>query len=650
VTQDPIAWRPDAAMVEASNLRAFMRFAKLADYAELERRADADPAWFHDALMRHVDFRFYRPYEKVLDESQGAPWARWCVGGTTNVVLNALDRWRGTPTYDRRALDWIGEQGARRSFTYRELDREVCRCAEGLRALGLGRGDVIATYLPNVPEAAVAMLAIPKIGAIAMPLFSGFGAEAIAARAGIAGAKALVATDGALRRGRPADTKAIVDAAVAQSPSMRHVIVVRHTGTPVTWHEGRDHWWHELLEGRAGDAPTEAMDADAPYLLVFTSGTAGKPKGVVHTHCGFPMKCVIDLGLMQDYKPDDVLLWMSDMGWVVGPLLVYGVPVMGGRYILVEGAPNFPDAERMWRLCAEHRVSYLGIAPTTVRTFMAQDSDPGSKYDFGALRIVISSGEPWTEDAWRWLFERVCKRRVPILNFSGGTEMIGIVMTTVIEPIKPCGFNASVPGIGADVVDESGATVAPGTVGELVMRGRTIGLTRGLWNDAARYLETYWSTWPGVWHHGDFASRDAEGHWRIHGRSDDTMKIAGKRTGPAEIEALVMASGKFAEAAAIGVPDAVKGSALVCVAAPKPGVAGDARLAEEVIEAVVRGLGVPFRPKAVTFVSELPKTRNLKIMRRVIRAAWLGLDPGDLTALVNPEAIEQIRQRAPRQA
>ncbi|MDH4175824.1 MAG: AMP-binding protein, partial [Betaproteobacteria bacterium] len=275
MTQDPIAWRPDAAMVEASNLRAFMRFAKLADYAELERRADADPAWFHDALMRHVDFRFYRPYEKVLDESQGAPWARWCVGGTTNVVLNALDRWRGTPTYDRRALDWIGEQGARRSFTYRELDREVCRCAEGLRALGLGRGDVIATYLPNVPEAAVAMLAIPKIGAIAMPLFSGFGAEAIAARAGIAGAKALVATDGALRRGRPADTKAIVDAAVAQSPSMRHVIVVRHTGTPVTWHEGRDHWWHELLEGRAGDAPTEAMDADAPYLLVFTSGTAG---------------------------------------------------------------------------------------------------------------------------------------------------------------------------------------------------------------------------------------------------------------------------------------------------------------------------------------------------------------------------------------
>jgi len=639
-----IAWRPDPSTVEASNLQAFMRTAGVANYPALVARANADPGWFNDTLLKHVDYRFYRPYHTVLDESQGPAWARWCIGGTTNVALNALDRWRGTPTYEKIALDWIAENGEARSFSYRDLDRAVCRCAEGLRALGLGRGDVIATYLPNVPEAAIAMLAIPKIGAIAMPLFSGFGAEAIAARIALSAAKAIVATDGALRRGRPADTKSIVDEAVQRTPSIEHLIVVRHTGTAVQWTEGRDHWWHELLEGRAEDSPTEEMAADDPYLLVFTSGTTGKPKGVVHTHVGFPMKCVIDLGLMQDYKPDDVMLWMSDMGWVVGPMLVYGAPVMGGRYILVEGAPNYPDPDRMWRLCAEHRVSYLGVAPTTVRTFMAQASDPASKYDLSALRIVISSGEPWTEDAWWWIFDRVGKRRVPILNFSGGTEMIGIVMTTVVNPIKPCGFNAEVPGIGADVLDEDGKPVPAGTVGELVMRGRTIGLTRGLWHDDARYLETYWSRWPGIWHHGDFASRDAEGHWRIYGRSDDTMKIAGKRTGPAEIESLLMATGKFAEAAAIGVPDPVKGSALVCVAAPKPGVAADAQLEEAVIEAVVHGLGVPFRPKAVTFVPELPKTRNLKIMRRVIRAAWLGLDPGDLSSLVNPESVDAIRQ------
>ncbi len=654
--RDGIAWRPDPAQAAASNLGVFMRAVGAASQAELVRRADADPAWFHDALLRHIDLRFYRPYARVLDESAGAEWPRWCVGGTTNVVLNALDRWRGTPAYDRRALLWIGEDGAQREFTYRDLDDAVCRFAAGLRALGVGRGDVVATYLPNIPEAAIAMLAAPKIGAIAMPLFSGFGAEAIAARLELSRAKVLVASDAALRRGKPADTKAIADAAVAMSPGVERVIVVRRFGTPVRWTEGRDWWWDDVLarggaRDSAGEDATEEMEADAPFLLIFTSGTTGKPKGVVHTHAGFPAKCVIDLWLMQDYRPEDRLLWMSDMGWVVGPMLVYGVPVMGGSYLLVEGAPNFPDPERMWRLCAEHRVSYLGIAPTTARTFMAQGSDPAGRFDLSAIRVIISSGEPWTPDAWRWCFERVGGGRAPLLNFSGGTEMIGIVMTSVVEPIKPCTFNAVVPGIGADVFEEPvagkpGRSAAPGVVGELVMRGRTIGLTRGLWDDEERYLETYWRTWPGVWHHGDFASRDAEGFWRIHGRSDDTLKIAGKRTGPAEVEALLMASGTLAEAAAIGVPDPVKGSALVCVVAAKPGVAADDALARALGEAVVRGLGVPFRPKAVALVPELPKTRNLKIMRRVIRAAWLGESPGDVSSLVNPESIEAIRRAA----
>jgi acetyl-CoA synthetase len=351
-------------------------------------------------------------------------------------------------------------------------------------------------------------------------------------------------------------------------------------------------------------------------------------------------------------------MWISDMGWVVGPMLVYGVPVMGASFVLVEGAPNYPDPERMWRLCEAHRISYLGIAPTTARTFMAQGSDPAARFDLSALRVAISSGEPWTPDAWRWCFERVCGRRAPLLNFSGGTEMIGIVMTSVVEPIKPCTFNASVPGIGADVLREpvqgaAGEAIAalragPGEVGELVMRGRTIGLTKGLWDDDARYLESYWQTWPGTWHHGDFASRDADGFWSIHGRSDDTLKIAGKRTGPAEVEALLMGTGRLAEAAAIGVPDALKGSALVCVVAPKPGVAGDDRLAQALIDVVVHGLGVPFRPKAVALVADLPKTRNMKIMRRVIRAAWLGESPGDLSSLVNPESIDAIRAVAPK--
>ncbi|MDH3318821.1 MAG: AMP-binding protein, partial [Betaproteobacteria bacterium] len=406
MTREDIMWRPDPAQAAASNLGVFMRSVGVANQAELVKRADADPAWFHDAFLRHIDFRFYRPYTRVLDDSKGAAWARWCVGGTTNVILNALDRWRGTPTYERRALHWIGEDGASREFTYRDLDDAVCRFAHGLRAMGVRRSDVVAVYLPNVPEAVIAMLAVPKIGAVVMPLFSGFGADAIAARLSVSRAKVLIASDAALRRGRPTDTKAIADEAVAMYPGVEHVIVVRRFGTPVNWVEGRDRWWNDVIaqcdaEHAAAAVPTEEMIADEPYLLIFTSGTSGKPKGVAHTHCGFPVKCAIDLGLMQDYRPDDQLLWMSDMGWVVGPMLVYGVPVMGGRFMLVEGAPNYPDPERMWRLCAEHRVSYLGIAPTTVRTFMAQGSDPAARFDLSALRIVISSGEPWTPDAWR---------------------------------------------------------------------------------------------------------------------------------------------------------------------------------------------------------------------------------------------------------
>jgi acetyl-CoA synthetase len=419
--------------------------------------------------------------------------------------------------------------------------------------------------------------------------------------------------------------------------------VLRHAGNPVAWDARRDRWWHELAATGAGDSPTEEMEADAPCLLLFTSGTTGKPKGVVHTHVGFPMKVLLDLWLTMDCKATDRLLWMSDMGWVVGPMLAYGSPVIGATLVSVEGAPNFPEPDRMWRIVAEHGVSYLGVAPTTIRTFMAERCEPWRHHDLSQLRVMISSGEAWTPEAWRWLFERVGGARVPLLNFSGGTEMVGILGCTPLRPLKPCSFNTPIPGTGADVVDERGNSVPPDTVGELVMRRPPIGLTRGLWRDDERYIASYWSRWPNVWHHGDFASRDGDGHWYISGRSDDTLKIAGKRTGPAEIEALLMASGKLAEAAAIGVPDPIKGQALVLVCSPKTGVAPSEALKAELGAAVTDGLGAPFKPKAVVLISDLPKTRNLKIMRRVIRAAYLDEDPGDLSTLVNPQVIEELR-------
>jgi len=639
------AWTPDEQTLAQSNLARFIRALGVADYDELLRRADAEPAWFYDALFKHLDYRFYKPYTQVLDESHGAPWTRWCVGGTTNIVLNAVDRWRGTPTYDKQALAWEGEDGARASFTYRDLDHEVCRFAGALRSLDIGRGDVVAIYLPNVPEAMFSMLAAAKIGAIVMPLFSGFGADAMLARLELGRAKVLVTVDGTSRRGKPVDAKAIVDEAAAKAPWLKHVVVLRRAGNPVSMQSGRDHWWHELVAGQRGDALTEEMGADDPYLLVFTSGTTGKPKGVVHAHAGFPAKIVLDLSLCMDLRPDDRMLWMSDMGWVVGPLIVFTTPIVGATLVLVEGAPNFPDADRMWRLVAQHGVTYLGVAPTTIRTFIAQGSEPWKSLDLSAIRVMVSSGEPWTPEAWAWLFERVGNRRVPLLNFSGGTEMMGILACCLLRPLKPCAFNSHVPGTGADVVDESGRSVPAGTVGELVMRRPTIGLTRSLWQEDERYVSNYWSTWPGVWHHGDFASRDADGHWFIWGRSDDTLKIAGKRTGPAEVESLMMATGKLGEAAAIGVPDPIKGQTLVLVCSLKAGIDGTQGLADELIRAVVHGLGTPFKPKAVLVVPDLPKTRNLKVMRRVIRAAYLGEDPGDLSSLVNPESVEEIRAR-----
>ena len=531
------------------------------------------------------------------------------------------------------------------AWTFADLDRETCRLAWGLRQLGLGPGDVVGMYLPNLPQAAAAMLAVAKIGGIVLPMFSGFGADAIAQRLADGQAAALITVDGSLRRGKPVGAKAVADEALQQCPGVRHVVVLGHLATEHGWQSGRDHWWHALVAGAPADCaavPTEAMPADAPFLLMFTSGTTGKPKGVVHSHCGFPVKTALDLSICMDLKPEDRFLWMSDMGWLVGPILVFGGLLMGSTVVLAEGAPNYPQPDRLWRLIERHRVSYLGLAPTVARLSMSLDGAALDALDLSSLRVIVSTGEPWTPEAWQWTFECVGQKKVPLLNYSGGTEVGGILTGTVIHPLKPCAFAGPVPGTGADVVDAEGASVGPGVTGELVMRSPSIGLTRGLWHDRERYLESYWSRLPGLWVHGDFASRDADGMWYVHGRSDDTLKIAGKRTGPSEIEALLMATGLVQDAAAIGVPDAVKGTAVVCICVPRPGI-DPAGALKTLSAAVVAGLGGAFRPAQVVLVDDLPRTRNMKMMRRVVRAAWLGDDPGDLSTLVNPESVQAIR-------
>jgi acetyl-CoA synthetase len=638
-------WWPDRSTVENANLTRFMHALGVDSFEALNERASADPAGFNEALIRFLDYRFEQPYEQVLSLSEGLPFAHWCVGGTTNVVLNCIDRRRGTPRYTQEALVWEGEDGSITRWTFADLDRETCRLAWGLRQLGLGPGDVVGMYLPNLPQAAAAMLAVAKIGGIVLPMFSGFGADAIAQRLTDGRAKALITVDGSLRRGKPVGAKVVADEALQHCPGVQHVVVLGHLATEHGWTAGLDHWWHEIAAGAPDDCtavPTEAMPADDPFLLMFTSGTSGKPKGVVHSHCGFPVKTALDMSICMDLKPEDRFLWMSDMGWLVGPILVFGGLLVGSTVVLAEGAPNYPEPDRLWRLIERHRVSYLGLAPTVARLSMSLDDAAIDALDLSSLRVIVSTGEPWTPEAWQWTFERVGKKKVPLLNYSGGTEVGGILTGTVIHPLKPCAFAGPVPGTGADVVDAEGASVGPGVTGELVMRSPSIGLTRGLWHDRERYLQSYWSRLPDLWVHGDFASRDTDGMWYVHGRSDDTLKIAGKRTGPSEIEALLMATGLLLDAAAIGVPDPVKGTAVVCICVPRPGIdAADA--VKTLSAAVVAGLGGPFKPAKVVLVGDLPRTRNMKMMRRVVRASWLGDDPGDLSTLVNPESVHAIR-------
>jgi acetyl-CoA synthetase len=648
VQTEPIAWRPTPEIIASANLTRFIAACGRQDYDDLLAWSVAEPEAFTRNLLAHIDYRFTEPFTQALDTSAGPEHPRWCIGGRTNIVLNCLDKWIDTPFATKTALEWIGENGDRRSLTYAALDAEVGRMAAGLRRLGLGPGDVVAIYLPNICEAAVALLAIPKIGCIVLPLFSGFGADAIVTRLNDAKAKAVITVDGSWRRGRIVAAKTVIDDARARVPSLVHVIVCHRADVEMAWHAG-DHHWSDVTADAPGDRSTSSAAADSPFMLVYTSGTTGRPKGVVHTHCGFPVKTVLDLGLCMDFKPTDRILWMSDMGWLVGPILVYGTCLMGGTMVLAEGTPDYPRADRLWQIVDAQRVSYLGIAPTMARGFMADPSFDAARYDLSSLRLFVSTGEAWTPEAWHWLFTTIGQRRLPIINFSGGTEMGGILTSIVTHPIKPCSFTRPVPGSGAAIFDEAGRETAGGAVGELVMRHAPIGLTQGLWHDEPRYIDSYWSTWTGIWHHGDFAMRDADGYYFVLGRSDDTLKIAGKRTGPSEIEALLLATGHVREAAAVGVPDPIKGTALVCVCVPregKPDGQSAAGIMDDLSAAVMSGLGVAFRPKAIVLTADLPKTRNMKIMRRVIRAVLLDQDPGDLTSLVNPESIEDLRRHS----
>jgi acetyl-CoA synthetase len=486
------------------------------------------------------------------------------------------------------------------------------------------------------------LLAIVKIGAVVVPLFSGFGSEPIATRLNDAKAAVVVTADVSWRRGKPLPMLATLEQALTNVPTVHSVVIFPRGATPPAASERLVRW--PTADKDVLAAQTEIVDAEAPAMLMYTSGTTGMPKGTIHTHCGVLAKNALDMGLCIDLGDADRLLWMSDMGWIVGPKVVISTTLLGATMILVEGTPDYPHEARMLQVAAKHRVTIMGIVPTMVRQMMRHDPSIRKYCNISDLRATISIGEPWTPDAWRWFFEKVCQGTIPILNYAGGTECGGaILISSFLQKLRPCAFGHPVPGCGADIVDRNGRSLPPGEMGELVMRRPSIGLTRGLWRAPERYLDEYWNVIPGVWVQGDLASRDAEGLWYLHGRSDDTIKISGKRTGPAEIETTLLSTGLLADCAIVGLPDSFNGMALAAVCVPLTQDGDASALASLLSDAVSAGFGQPYRPKEFIFVPELPKTRNSKTMRRVIRSALTGQQFGDLSSLANPASIEEIR-------
>ena len=641
-------WHPSAELIAQSNLQQFIDKHRLGSYDALMRRSTRDIAWFWDTVLRDLDIQFYKPYSRVVDLNDGKPWPHWCVGGEMNIVHNLLDKYADTKGDKKLAITAEIEDGTTRQLTYKELRDQVDRMANSLRILGLGKGDAIGVFMPMVPEIVVAMLAIIKIGGIFLPLFSGFGAAAIVSRLKDADAKALFTAAGTYRRGKFCPMKPIADEAAAQIPTLRHLVVLNQAGE----------WLIENVGGTSVsrlsppkgashiEEPTQRTSAEDPMMIIYTSGTTGKPKGAVHTHCGFPIKSAQDMWMGLDLHDDETLFWMTDMGWMMGPWEVFGTLLIGATMMLYDGAPDFPGPDRVWSLVDRHKVTALGVSPTLIRALRRHGDEIVHRHDLSSLRKFASTGEPWNPEPWMWLFQNVGRSKLPIINYSGGTEISGgILMGNVLTPMKPCAFSGPLPGMAADVVDENGNSVR-GQVGELVIREPWIGMTRGFWKDAERYIETYWSRFPDVWVHGDWAAVDDDGLWYILGRSDDTIKIAGKRVGPAEVESVLVAHPEVSEAAAIGVPDSIKGEALVCFCVLKKGANNEVALAAELRENVARDLGKALAPKEIVFVGDIPKTRNAKVMRRIVRAAFLGEKLGDTSALENPASLNEIKLAA----
>ncbi|MYL48571.1 AMP-binding protein [Halobacillus litoralis] len=636
------AWTPTAENKESTRLFQWMKKLGYSNYDDFHSKSINDLEWFWKEAVKELGIEWYTLYKQVLDTSRGPMYPRWFEGGELNVVHLALDRWAEHPSKKNdTALYWEGDNGQTASYSYKDLQKEVDAVAYGLESYGISEGDIVTLYLPMLPETLIAMLAISKVGAIFSPAFSGYKADAVTTRIQASKSKALITANGFYRRGKTIPMKQEADLVANHCPSLEHVFVVERTGAKISLKEPRDVRWADLRK-KATDYNTKVKKANDSFMLIYTSGTTGTPKGAVHTHAGFPIKAAFDAGLCMDVTKEDTLFWYTDMGWMMGPFLVYGGLVNGASIVMFEGTPDYPEPDRLWDLVEKYHVTHLGISPTLVRSMMKHGEAWIRKHDLQSLKLIGSTGEPWNLEPWHWLFKHAGDSRVPIFNYSGGTEISGGILGNVlVKPIQPVTFNAALPGMDVDVYSKKGQSLV-NEVGELVIKSPWVGMTKSFFEDDDRYEKTYWSRFKDTWVHGDWVMKNQDGFYTITGRSDDVLNIAGKRLGPAEVESVLVAHTAVIEAGVIGIPHEVKGEEPVAFVVLQDPLDSD-DLIEELTMYLNHKLGKALAPKKVFVVDDLPKTRNAKVMRRAIKAAYLNKPAGDLSALVNPESVNQIR-------
>ncbi len=633
------AWVPSAEVRQASHLSRIIRALGVTDIESLHHFAVHEADRYYQCLVEYFGISFRQRPHGLVDESAGREFPRWFPEGRINLIDTCLRR-----SGDEVAVVVAHEQQRTSVTTRLRLREDVQKLANYLSSVGIGPGDCVGLFMPLTVEATVAFFACAWVGAVVVPAFSGYGPDPLAVRLKDSRAKVLIGSTGFHRRGAWVDMHSVARRAVVDAPALERVILV---GDDLDSQKYSDRWeaWTECLIKGADlpDTPAASLDPNHPLLLIYTSGTTGRPKGIVHSHAGFLVKTVSDFALILDLREGERLCWVTDLGWLVGPQMMVANAALGSIAVYYVGALDTPDWGQIWRVCAEEKVHVLGLSPTAVRGMAADEPEgPSSSLDLSHLRAFTSTGEPWDQASWRWLFGKAGKSKRPIVNYAGGTEVAGgILCSYAALPLTDCAFTGPIIGMDADIIFEQGAG-GPGQVGELVVRNTWPGMTHSFWGgDDDLYLETYWSTYLGTWRHGDLAERDEEGWWYLRGRSDDTLKIAGRRVGPAEIESVLLESTAVVEAAVIGAPDALKGQSIIAFIVAAPGV----QISVAELQSYVSAKGGPsLVPSAIHVVKALPKTRNGKIVRRAIAARYLNRPTGDLSGLESVEALLAIPQ------